>query len=143
MHGYCIEDICSSWMFKNQIKLTLFQFTKNCAFGLLLAGKLPNRTPGWSKKCSLSPTPNVDKKPTVAKPVLDVQYDGIHHWPEFRETRNQYRVCRTLVLSTVQSAKCVYVYRKEEIVFMISITDVAKPDQKLALLSWYSWYMNW
>ena len=42
---------------------------------------------------------------------------------------------RTLVSSTVRSAICVYVYRKEEIVFMISITNVVKPDQKLVLLS--------
>ena len=42
---------------------------------------------------------------------------------------------RTLVSSTVRRAICVYVYRKEEIVFMISITNVVKPDQKLVLLS--------
>ena len=69
-------------------QITLLQFIKNCASGLLLAGKLPNRTPGQPKKHSLSPTPNVGKKPTVTKPVLDFRYYGIHHWPEFRETRN-------------------------------------------------------
>ena len=42
---------------------------------------------------------------------------------------------RTLVSSTVRSAIFVNVYRKEEIVFMISITNVVKPDQKLVLLS--------
>ena len=42
---------------------------------------------------------------------------------------------RTLVPSTVRSAICAYVYRKEEIVFMNSITNVVKPDQKLVLLS--------
>ena len=73
---------------RNSNQITLLQVTKNCASGLLLAGKWPNRTPGPPKKRSLSPTPNVCKKPMVAKPVLDVQYDGIHHWPEFRETRN-------------------------------------------------------
>ena len=78
--------------------------SKKCACGLLLAGKRPNRTPGWPKKRGLSPTPNVCKKPTVAKPVLDVQYDGIHHWPEFRETRNQWRVCS--YLSFIYCSKC-------------------------------------
>ena len=42
---------------------------------------------------------------------------------------------RTLVSSTVRSARCVYIYRKEEIFFMISITNVVEPDQKLVLLS--------
>ena len=42
---------------------------------------------------------------------------------------------RTLVSSTVRSAICVYIYRKEEIFFMISITNVVEPDQKLVLLS--------
>ena len=41
----------------------------------------------------------------------------------------------TLVPSTVRSAICVYVYRKEEILFMISVTNAVKPDQKLVLLS--------
>ena len=45
---------------------------------------------------------------------------------------------RTFVSFTVRSAICVYVYRKEEIVFMISITNVVKLDQKLVLLSRYS-----
>ena len=36
-----------------------------------------------------------------------------------------------LVSSTARSAICVYVYRKEETVFMISIANVVKPDQKL------------
>ena len=86
----------------NQIMLV--QFTKNCASGLLLAGKRPNGTPGRPKKRSLSPTLNVDKKPTVAKPVLDVRYDGIHHWPELRETRNRYRVCS--YLRFIYCSKC-------------------------------------
>ena len=60
-------------------QITLLQFTKNRASRLLLAGKQPNGTPGRPKKRSLSSTPNVGKKPTVAKPVLDVRYDGIHH----------------------------------------------------------------
>ena len=77
-------------------QITLLQFTKKCASGLLLVGKRPYRTPGRPKKRSLSPTPNVGKKPTVAKPVLDVRYDGIHHWPEFHDTRNRCRVCSYL-----------------------------------------------
>ena len=111
-------------------------FAKKCASGLLLAGKRPSRTPRRPKKLSLSPTPNVGKKPTVADSVLDNRYYGIHHWPEFREARNLCRVCS----STVRSIICVYVYRKEEIVFMISITHVVKPDQKLTkiLLPRYS-----
>ena len=42
---------------------------------------------------------------------------------------------RNLVSSTVRSAICVYVYRKEEIVFMIPISNVVTPNQKLVLLS--------
>ena len=90
------------WRYMQQVnvwksnQITCLQFTKNCTSGLLLAGKLPYRTPGRCKKRSLSPTPNAGKKPTVAKPILDVRYDGIHHWPEFRETRNQCRVCSYL-----------------------------------------------
>ena len=113
-------------------QITLLQCTKNCASGLLLTGKQPNRTPGRPRKRSLSPNPNVGKKPTVAKPVFDVWYDGIHHWPEYRETRNRCRVCS--YLSFIYYSKC-HVYGKEEIVFMISITNVVKPNQKLVLLS--------
>ena len=115
-------------------QITFLKFTKNCVSGLLLAGKQPSRTPGRPKQCSLSSTPNVGKKPTVAKPVLDVRYDGIHHWPEFRETRNRCRVRSYLSFIYCSKCLCVYVYRKEEIVFMISITNIVKPDQKLVLL---------
>ena len=85
-------------------QITLLQFTKNYASGLLLAGKQSNGTPGRPKKHSLSPTLNVGKKPTVTKPVLDVQCDGIHHWPEIDETRNRCRVCS--YLSFIYCAKC-------------------------------------
>ena len=85
-------------------QITLLQFTKNFASCLLLTGKQPNRTPGRPRKRSLFPTPNVGKKPTVAKPAFDVRYDGIHHWPEFRETRNRCRVCS--YLSFIYCSKC-------------------------------------
>ena len=85
-------------------QIMVLQFTKKCASGLLLAGKQPNRTPGRPEKRSLSPTPNAGKKPTVAKPVLDVRYNGIHHWPEFREARNRCRVCS--YLSFICCSKC-------------------------------------
>ena len=69
-------------------QIMLLQFTKKCASGLLLARKQPSRTPG---------------RPNNRRPN-DVRYDGIHHWPEFRETRSRCRVCS--YLSFIYCSKC-------------------------------------
>ena len=91
-------------MLEIRIKLRSFNLQKNV---LLVYFWLENGQIGHLddlKKRSLSPTPNVYKKPTVAKPVLDVHYDGIHYWPEFSETRNLCRVCS--YLSFIYCSKC-------------------------------------
>ena len=92
-------------MFENQIKLCSFNLQK---IVLLVYFWLENDQMGHlddlKNAVYLPPTLNVGKKPTVAKPVLDVRYDGIHHWPELRETRNRYRVCS--YLRFIYCSKC-------------------------------------
>ena len=86
-------------------QLTLLQFTKAVADSLLLARKNPNRSPGRrSKKRSLSPVQIVGKKPMAPKPIADVRYDEMHHWPEFGDERNIWRVCS--MLSSTYRSKC-------------------------------------
>ena len=46
----------------------------------------------------------VEKKTMVPKPVVDIRYDGIHHWPEFGDKLNRCRVCS--MLSFVSCSKC-------------------------------------
>ena len=86
-------------------QLSLLQFTKDVADGLLLVGKNPNKPLGRPlKRRSLSPVSTIGKKPMVPKPVADVRYDGLHHWPDFRDKRNRCRVCS--MLSFVVCSKC-------------------------------------
>lgn len=112
---HCI-NICNvnAWLlyrrFSEQLQvpkksqLTYLQFIKDVADGLLMAGKQPGRTPGRPKKRSLSPVPKVGKKPMVPKPIPDVRYDGLNHWPTFAEKRNRCRLCS--ILSFVYCSKC-------------------------------------
>ena len=67
------------------------------------------------------PTPTFGKKPMVAKSILDVRYDskltildvrynGTHHWLDFEEKRNcclRFNV-RYLRLKNVENVKCTY-----------------------------------
>ena len=46
----------------------------------------------------------VEKKTMVSKPIVDIRYDGIHHWPEFGDKLNRCRVCS--MLSFVSCSKC-------------------------------------
>ena len=46
----------------------------------------------------------VEKKTMVPKLIVDIRYDGIHHWPEFGDKLNRCRVCS--MLSFVSCSKC-------------------------------------
>ena len=94
--------------------MILIQFQKGVTDGLLLVGKAPIQAPGWPMKRSLLPTPIVGKKPMVAKPIaivryngilaiVDVRYDGTHHWPDVEEKGNR---CLRLQCSMLMSDKC-------------------------------------
>ena len=49
---------------------------------------------GRKKRLYSPPPPKVGKKPTLPKPVPDVRYDLIDHFPEFTEKRGRCRFCR-------------------------------------------------
>ena len=48
---------------------------------------------GRKKRLYSPPPPKVGKKPTLPKPVPDVRYDLIDHFPEFAEKRGRCRFC--------------------------------------------------
>ena len=79
---------------------------KGVADALLFAGKETVRTtPGRPRKrISRKPTRTSGKKKMVPKPIVDIRYDGIHHWPEFGDKLNRCRVCS--MLSFVSCSKC-------------------------------------
>ena len=66
---------------------------------------------------------------------IDVRYGGIHHWLEFRETRNRCRVCSYLSFIYCSKYHMCLCLQKGRNCFMISITNAVKPDQELVLLS--------
>ena len=58
-----------------------------------------------SKKRSLSPLPKVGNKAAVPKPLPDVRYDTIDHFPDFAEKRGRCRHC-SVEYSQVVCKKC-------------------------------------
>ena len=68
---------------------SLLDFTKKVAEALLSAGKGPKEAAGKKRRSSsVSVFKSVKKKPMVPNSVADVCFDGVHHWPEFEDTRN-------------------------------------------------------
>ena len=66
---------------------SLLNFTEEVADALLSAGKGPKEAAGKERRSSsVSECKSVGKKPMVAYAVVDVRFDGIHHWPEFGYT---------------------------------------------------------
>ena len=106
-------------MFENQIKLCSFNLQKNV---LLVYFWLENSQVGHQDDLT------IDGLTMFGMMVFITGQNSVKQEVDAE-------CVRTLVLSTVRSAICVYIYRKEEIFFMISITNVVEPDQKLVLLS--------
>lgn len=69
----------------------LLLFIADLANALRLSEK--PKSVGRPKKRSLSPQPTIGKKAAVAKPVPDVRYDLVDHFPEFGEKRGRCRYC--------------------------------------------------
>ena len=106
-------------MFENQIKLCSFNLQKNV---LLVYFWLENSQVGHQDDLT------IDGLTMFGMMVFITGQNSVKQEVDAE-------CVRTLVSSTVRSAICVYIYRKEEIFFMISITNVVEPDQKLVLLS--------
>ena len=106
-------------MFENQIKLCSFNLQKNV---LLVYFWLENSQVGHQDDLT------IDDLTMFGMMVFITGQNSVKQEVDAE-------CVRTLVSSTVRSAICVYVYGKEEIVFMIPISNVVKPDQKLVLLS--------
>ena len=106
-------------MFENQIKLCSFNLQKNV---LLVYFWLENSQVGHQDDLT------IDDLTMFGMMVFITGQNSVKQEVDAE-------CVRTLVSSTVRSAICVYIYRKEEIFFMISITNVVEPDQKLVLLS--------
>ena len=106
-------------MFENQIKLCSFNLQKNV---LLVYFWLENSQVGHQDDLT------IDGLTMFGMMVFITGQNSVKQEVDAE-------CVRTLVSSTVRSAICVYVYGKEEIVFMIPISNVVKPDQKLVLLS--------
>ena len=71
--------------------MPLLKFITSIENSFWLAEKI--RWSGRPKKSSLSPTLIVGNKVIVSKPVPDVGYDSVDHFPKFKEKRNWYHFC--------------------------------------------------
>ena len=112
---HCV-NICNvnAWllykMFSDQLDVpkkeqrSFLDFTKEVADALLSAGKGPKEAAGKKGAVLPSVCKSVGKKTMVANPVADVGFDGLHHWPEFEDTRNRCRV--RSMLSYICCSKC-------------------------------------
>ena len=77
---------------------------------------------GRPKKRSLSPTSIVGRKAAVPKPMADLRYNYVDHFPKFNEKRNQYSFCPdAIALCLVQSVKLCSDFEKRKVVFLTSI----------------------
>ena len=116
MITHCV-NICNinAWLlykrFSDQLDVpkkeqrSLLDFTKEVADVLLSAGKGPKEAAGKKRRSSsVSVCKSFRKKLMVANPVADVRFNGVHHWPEFEDTRNRCRVCS--MLSYICCSKC-------------------------------------
>ena len=99
VNGWLLYRRCSEQLRvlkKNQHNL--LQFMKGVADAFLFAGK-------ETKKANIKKAYTYKwKKPMVPKPIADIRFDEIHHWPEFGDKLNRCRVCS--MLSFVYCSKC-------------------------------------
>ena len=84
-------------------QLTLLKFTSQIASGLAYAGKVPASVGRPKRKSTGTVTP--PRKLSNPLPCGDARFDGIHHWPEYREKKLNCRACK-VGNSRVYCKKC-------------------------------------
>ena len=94
---------CDQQQIPKKAQKPLLRFITDLTHALQFSGK--SKSVGRPNKRSLSPKPAVGKKAVVAKPVIDVRYDVVDHFPEFGEKRGRCRYCPD-GYSSVYCKKC-------------------------------------
>lgn len=88
-------------------QLSLLQFVSQTADALIYAAK-PRGSAGRPKRCETELQGQEAKKgrrSSIPLPSADSRFDGLHHWAEFRETKNRCKLCKT-GYSRVYCEKC-------------------------------------
>lgn len=96
---------CSLQKEKNK---TLIQFRTEIAHALLKAGKSMSKKRGRpSRKNSKENSPQSFKKRRILgpRPINDVRYDGIGHWPEHSDNKQRCKLC-IKAYSRMKCKKC-------------------------------------
>ena len=97
-------------------KMLLLELNASIVNSLRLAEKICSS--GRAKKRSLSPTSIVGRKAAVLKPMPDIRYDSLDHFPEFNGKRNRCCLCPdAIAMYLVQSVKLCPAFEKRKIVF--------------------------
>ena len=89
---------CNQLYVPKKKQLNLLKFTISVASAVINAGTIQRSTVGrpWKRKSDTDDIPqSVIKKSVIQEPVEDVRYDNIAYWPEYRESKNKCRYCKT------------------------------------------------
>ena len=114
--GSCIAVILIGRAFSKKSKMLLLELNASIVNSLRLAEKICSS--GRAKKRSLSPTSIVGRKAAVLKPMPDIRYDSLDHFPEFNGKRNRCSLCPdAIAMYLVQSVKLCPAFEKRKIVF--------------------------
>ena len=81
-----------------KIRLNLEKFILSVVSALVNAGTIQRSTAGGRSKCK-SDTDDIrqssKRNSVIPESVESVRYFNIVHWPEYRESKNKYRYCKT------------------------------------------------
>ena len=86
---------CDQMRVPKKSQLSLLKFTMSIASALTTARTVTRLVGRPSNRQSTDETTAPKRKCPTSIPVMDVRYDNIGHWPEFREKKNKCRLCKT------------------------------------------------
>lgn len=83
---------CEQLAIKRKLSLLVFRSPIAQALALVQAKAVKWRSVS-SDKCGAVFSPEKITRPVTPKPVTDVRFDGVDHWPQYGETKNRCKYC--------------------------------------------------
>ena len=74
--------------------MSLLMFISKITEGLGTANKVPRAVGRPSKRKSMNDVPTAKHKWSQLQPCNGARYDSMHHWPEYRITKLNCRLCK-------------------------------------------------
>ena len=75
-------------------QLSLLKFLYQIASALIRAGTVVNQVGRPRKRSSLE-VDIVRRTTSEPEPIVDIRFDNVSHWPEFRADKRKCRLCKT------------------------------------------------